>query len=536
MSGDESNRPWHPSIDIDAWQDACRDPRVIIADGSDVKITVRDGHLTIKDGPAGSKRERRFSRIPRTIDRLVILGGQGYRTMEAERWLKAEGVPWVSLDTYDNSILAVSPPVRANAHLHRAQAYAMTEPYGLEITRYLLGFKLAGQAAIVRDVFRIPAAARMIDDLAAELPRCPDLEDCRNTEAAAAQTYWHAWADRVSVPFSPSDLLRVPGNWLRFTGRESDIGPAHRHATSPVNAMLNFIYRVAESECLLACHELGLSPQLAILHADDPGRDSMALDLIEAVRPFCDRLIFGMLDVGLGVPVSDRGRPAYVDRRWFYEVKKSAQDERTGQVKLREPFTHRLAGHAADIGAALRPHAGHVAQLIADAAKRRVSIPKERARDVRARDRAQRRVPRTSSRPARLGDGSTEADVIPDLVWAQIEPILPGPPVSPTGRKKAGRPRDTLLNRKALAVNVCTELLGIPYNSLRINVSKAVVNMRLYEWQRATVNGVTVWEHITGIVQGHGHLGALLAALSPWWSPRLTVSPIYRDPWFCLAT
>src|SRR6516162_6426850 len=100
MSGDESNRPWHPSIDIDAWQDACRDPRVIIADGSDVKITVRDGHLTIKDGPAGSKRERRFSRIPRTIDRLVILGGQGYRTMEAERWLKAEGVPWVSLDTY----------------------------------------------------------------------------------------------------------------------------------------------------------------------------------------------------------------------------------------------------------------------------------------------------------------------------------------------------------------------------------------------------------------------------------------------------
>lgn len=506
MSADESSRAWHPSIDAAAWREASHDPRVIIADGADVKITVRDGHLTISDGPAGSKRrERRFPRMPAEIDRLVILGGHGYRTTEAERWLKSAGIGWVSLDRYDDDgILATSSPVRSDARLHRAQAYAMTEPYGIEITRYLLGVKLAGQAAIVRDVFRIPAVAQMIDDLAADLPACPSLEDCQRTEAAAAVAYWQAWADRVSVPFSPADMLRVPANWFRFPGRDSQIGPAHRHAADPVNAMLNFVYRVAESECVLACHAVGLSPQLGILHTDEHGRDSMALDLIEVIRPFTDRLILGMLDVGLGVPLSDRGKPAYLDRRWFYQVAKPAQDERTGQVRLREPFTHRIAGYAADIGAALRPHAEHVAQIIADAATGRVAIPRQRPRPERA--------PRSSYRPARFRADVTCADILPDDLWERVFKLIPQPPAGPHGnRPRAGRPRDTDLDRQAVAACAANDLLGIPWDSIPVSVSPQTCKARLRAWRLVTVNGATAWDHITSEIQGHGHLGGLVA-------------------------
>jgi hypothetical protein len=63
-------------------------------------------------------------------------------------------------------------------------------------------------------------------------------------------------------------------------------------------------------------------PQLGILHADKPNRDSMALDLIEAIiRPHCDKYVLMMLDTGTGVHYGSNGKPTYRDRRWFTETR-----------------------------------------------------------------------------------------------------------------------------------------------------------------------------------------------------------------------
>ena len=45
-----------------------------------------------------------------------------------------------------------------------------------------------------------------------------------------------------------------------------------------------------ESEARLAAAALGLDPGLGVLHLDTPNRDSLACDLMEAVRPQVDRL------------------------------------------------------------------------------------------------------------------------------------------------------------------------------------------------------------------------------------------------------
>jgi hypothetical protein len=160
------------------------------------------------------------------------------------------------------------------------------------------------------------------------------------------------------------------GHWHRFAGRTSlawDGYQRNKDATDPADAMLNYMYRIAEIEAVHACHAFGLSPQLGILHADKPGRDSMALDLIEAIRPRADRIVLGMLDTGTGVPYNSDGKPRYLDRRWFTET-------RDGRCRLVPPLTHQLASHAADLGAAIRPHAESATRILAMAASGEVSV------------------------------------------------------------------------------------------------------------------------------------------------------------------
>jgi hypothetical protein len=51
------------------------------------------------------------------------------------------------------------------------------------------------------------------------------------------------------------------------------------------------IRRAQESEACLALLSVGLDPALGILHADQPNRDSFALDAMEPVRPTVDAFI-----------------------------------------------------------------------------------------------------------------------------------------------------------------------------------------------------------------------------------------------------
>lgn len=54
---------------------------------------------------------------------------------------------------------------------------------------------------------------------------------------------------------------------------------------NPANALLNYVNAVAESECRLAAVACGLDPGLGFIHTDTANRDSLALDLIETIRP-----------------------------------------------------------------------------------------------------------------------------------------------------------------------------------------------------------------------------------------------------------
>jgi hypothetical protein len=85
--------------------------------------------------------------------------------------------------------------------------------------------------------------------------------------------------------FPRKDTKGVPAHWLRFGSRHSPITGGPRLAINPPNAVLNYVFALAESECRLALCSCGLDPGIGFVHLDTANRDSLALDLLETIRP-----------------------------------------------------------------------------------------------------------------------------------------------------------------------------------------------------------------------------------------------------------
>lgn len=316
---------------------------VAVADGWGIRIHIHQGHLTIDDGIGRTRRERRFHKATSGLTRLVIIGRTGYITLEAIRWLADAGISLTHLDT-DSRILATSPGRQGadKAALRRAQAWAATNQTGLDIIRWILTHKLEGQASIARrlgaDPTDIETAITRLDD-----ESTPD--DLMFLEASAAATYWQTWRDQP-ITYVRQDESSVPDHWRTFGTRSSQITGSPRLATNPANAILNYLYAILEAETRNACIAVGLDPGIGILHADQPNRDSLALDLMEAVRPDIDTYLLDLLNQH-GFRVRD-----------FH-------DTRRGTCRINPPLAHQLAETAPTWAKRIAPTAEHVAKQLA---------------------------------------------------------------------------------------------------------------------------------------------------------------------------
>jgi CRISPR-associated protein Cas1 len=60
---------------------------------------------------------------------------------------------------------------------------------------------------------------------------------------------------------------------------------------------LSFLYTLLTHDCRSAAESVGLDPAVGFLHRDRPGRPSLALDLMEELRPvLADRLALSLLN------------------------------------------------------------------------------------------------------------------------------------------------------------------------------------------------------------------------------------------------
>jgi CRISPR-associated endonuclease Cas1 len=317
---------------------------VVTLFGYGIQVRVDRGHLVLDDGIGADRRHFRLPRVGHGLKRLVVVGADGFVSLSALRWLADQGASFSMLER-DGKVLATTGPVSSSdARLRRAQALAHSNGTALRVARELIRQKLDGQANVARYKLGDDATADKIAQFRSDLVTAEAIPSIRLIEAQAASEYWSAWR-ALSIAYPKKDLALVPDHWLSFGTRISSLTGSPRLATNPPNAVLNFLYAILESEARLAAAAIGLDPGLGVLHVDTPNRDSLALDILEPVRPHIDAYVI------------DTFLRRLIRKEWFFE-------ERSGNARLMASLTERLSETAPMWTRAVAPVAEWVAQAL----------------------------------------------------------------------------------------------------------------------------------------------------------------------------
>lgn len=237
-----------------------------------------------------------------------------------------------------------------DARLRRAQALLPMTEHRLAIARELLEAKIKGQLAVL-DSFGFGGGSA-VREAVALLDRADRLDVVLIAEAKAAEAYWDAWA---SVPIEFARRDRVPDHWRSFGMRRSPLTLAPRTAANPLNAILNYLYTLLEVETRIALIGRGLDPGLALFHADEANRQSLAADVMEPVRPHVEAFVLNLA------------------RTRTFSAKDFAET-REGACRLSSSLTQELAPTMAQWAKLVAPYAENVARHVARLAKSGLGI------------------------------------------------------------------------------------------------------------------------------------------------------------------
>lgn len=207
--------------------------------------------------------------------------------------LARAGITLVLLDRQGRFEARVEGPVSGNVLLRRAQYRASVQPD--DIVRSIVSAKIANQRSVLQralrdhgegmDVEHRAAVEAVVDRMEQILRRVAFMNEgvdvMRGAEGEAAHGYFSVFGN----------LVRSPDADIRFNGR------SRRPPLDPVNALLSFLYTLLTHDCRSAAESVGLDPAVGFLHRDRPGRPSLALDLMEELRPvLADRLALSLLN------------------------------------------------------------------------------------------------------------------------------------------------------------------------------------------------------------------------------------------------
>jgi len=131
------------------------------------------------------------------------------------------------------------------------------------------------------DEVRLAHISDTLKNLQSAVLEVKSLDSLRGVEGTAASVY-----------FSAFDELILQDKVHFFFNERSRRPPLDR-----VNALLSFSYSLLTWMCASALESVGLDAYVGFLHTDRPGRVSLALDLMEELRPcFADRFTLTLIN------------------------------------------------------------------------------------------------------------------------------------------------------------------------------------------------------------------------------------------------
>jgi CRISP-associated protein Cas1 len=182
-----------------------------------------------------------------------------------------------------------------NVLLRRAQYRVADDPLrAVPVVRGIVAAKAANQRTVIMRALRdhgpamadpareaLQAAERQLSHAARRTLAAGDVAELRGIEGDCARLYFAVF----------NHLIRSDDPAFAFGGR------SRRPPLDRVNALLSFLYAMLGHDCRSALESVGLDPQVGLLHADRPGRASLALDLMEEMRPvLADRLALSLIN------------------------------------------------------------------------------------------------------------------------------------------------------------------------------------------------------------------------------------------------
>jgi CRISPR-associated endonuclease Cas1 len=319
---------------------------ILTLTGFGIKVRMQSGHLEIEDGIGPGRRKIRLARVGHGgLKRLVCISEDGFTTLSALKWLADVGVSFVMLNRNGKVLFVTGPTAPSDARLRRAQALALNNGVGAEICRKLIDAKLEGQERLVREQLHDSLAAQEIAAFRDKLKAADTAEAIRWLEAHAAVAYFGALRN-VPVLWPKADLPRIPDHWRTVGSRQSPLSGGPRLAVTPVHAILNYCFALLEAESRAAVVSLGLDAGLGLgLHTDTPNRDSLALDVLEPVRPEVEKWLIAWIT----------REP--LRRADFFETA-------NGNCRLMSHFCARLSETAPTWGKLVAPWAEYVARAL----------------------------------------------------------------------------------------------------------------------------------------------------------------------------
>ena len=131
------------------------------------------------------------------------------------------------------------------------------------------------------DIETFVAASEHLKETMWKIYEATDLDTIRGLEGAAATVYFNRMDDMI---------LRNKKTFF-FKGRN------RRPPLDNVNALLSLVYTMLASDCAAALESVGLDSYVGFMHQDRPGRASLALDLMEELRPcIADRFVLTLIN------------------------------------------------------------------------------------------------------------------------------------------------------------------------------------------------------------------------------------------------
>lgn len=252
------------------------------------KTYIRLDHETLK---LEVEREVKLQTPLQHIGGMVLFGNVSVSPFLLHRFAEdGRGVVWMTRGGRFKCRL--SGPTTGNVLLRKAQFEAQgDEARAAEIARNVVAGKVRNSRTVMQRAARetdVEADKRILEDasrlLAAALRatgRARTLGEVRGFEGQAGRIYFDNF----------ERMVRAYRSHFPFNGRN------RRPPRDRINALLSFVYALVRGDCVSACEGVGLDPQFGYLHALRSGRPSLALDLMEELRPvLADRLVLTLVN------------------------------------------------------------------------------------------------------------------------------------------------------------------------------------------------------------------------------------------------